>query len=165
MIIENKASLAVPSLTLKNQARRQPADAAAHDDAIVALAGVNRARRKILEHAIANLVPGLKNCSRVAVGVRVITHAAIAGPVITCGTRHRLPSQQLLGQGRGEQYDTGAGQRPIQKVSTRDLAIHATHYKHRTLTMDGGKDEATGGWRPAPYGFARCATIYCFLFA
>ena len=81
MIVEHKASLAFATLALKNQSRRQPADPATHDHAIVSFPGIDGSSGQTFKQSIANLVPGLEDGGRVAVGVRVVADPAIADPV------------------------------------------------------------------------------------
>jgi len=61
MVVENKTCLAFSALLLKDQRRRQTADASAYDDAIIGFACVDDARGKALKQTIANLVASFKN--------------------------------------------------------------------------------------------------------
>src|SRR5580658_10841166 len=84
MIVEHKAGLPFASLALKDQPRRQPADASTHNHAIVDLSSVDHIGGKTLEQPIANLVPGLEHCARIAVRVRIVPNAAVTSPVVDC---------------------------------------------------------------------------------
>src|ERR1700679_1448798 len=90
MIVEHEAGLARTSLPLKNQRRRQPADAPANNHAIIDLARLNRICGSVLKQAIANLMSCLEHRARVSIRVRVITHAAVTRPT---GIRRALRKQ------------------------------------------------------------------------
>ena len=82
MIVDDQTGFSFTSQLLKDQRRRETADSATHDDAIVNLTCLYYVRGKTFELLIANPMSCLKNRGGVAVGVRVVADASIAIAII-----------------------------------------------------------------------------------
>jgi hypothetical protein len=97
MVIEHKASLAFSGLALKNQGGRKATDAAAYDDTVVGFSGISEIRRLGFELPVTNAVSRFQYCVCIPITVCVVTHSAVASPVI----RDRLVFSSLLCQQLG----------------------------------------------------------------
>src|ERR1700739_130314 len=114
MIVEYEAGFARASVTLEDERRGQPADAAAHHQAIVDFSSFDYVLGKRLEGSIADLMSSLKDRRGVAVGSGVIANTAVAGPVIFHALRARL--EQFEGRGRRKKQNNRSQQRNTAQV-------------------------------------------------
>jgi hypothetical protein len=115
VVVEHEAASALP--LLEEHGSGEPADAAAHDDEIVRLAGVDRVAQLRLEGTVANGVRGVHHVERVAIGARVIADAAVAGPFIS-GREH-------AGHPPVQPESTAGDERGVDEIAAGDRLVHA----------------------------------------
>jgi hypothetical protein len=82
MVVEHEASLSLSCVPLENQCPGQAADATTDNHTVVGFMGVDHIVRKAFKAPVANLVAGLEPAKRIAVRVRIVADAAVAGPII-----------------------------------------------------------------------------------
>jgi hypothetical protein len=81
MVFEHQTASLGPGMLSKKQGRRETAQAATHYDAIENLAGVDPLGWGLVVKAVPELVSGVEDRPRIAVGVAVIADASRAVPL------------------------------------------------------------------------------------
>ena len=115
VIVQHQAGHAGTRPPVEDQRRGQTADAAADDDAVVRLAGLDCGRGKRVEDAVPDLVRLRQHIERVAVRGGVVADSPRTVPVLR-GRRLREQLQRI----RRRKARAGRQQRRIQEIPARD---------------------------------------------
>src|SRR5215831_10649359 len=82
MIVEHQAGFPLAGIAMKNERRRKSADSPADDDTVIYFASFHKVVRNVLKLSVSDSMTSLNNRLSVAVRIRVVADAAVAGPIV-----------------------------------------------------------------------------------